>query len=328
MRSRATSTINCSGGFDDDVRRATGGPLRGVAVQTVQVNIGLTCNMACRHCHLGCSPTRTEQMDWPTMENALEAARRARAKTLDITGGAPEMHPRFRQLIQAARAEGLNIIVRTNLSIMLEEGYSDLPQFLHDRQVRLVASLPCYLEENVDRQRGKHAHRDSITVLRRLNAVGYGNGSGLSLDLVFNPLGPSLPPDQANLEAAYRRELDEGFGICFTRLVAMTNLSIGRFGHELRKEGLDEGYRQLLKDAFNPQTIVGLMCRHQLHVGHDGTMYDCDFNCALNLPAATPGAHHVRDFDPETYVRRHIATGQHCYGCAAGAGSSCAGTIV
>lgn len=312
--------------FDQRVRQTAGGDLRGLSIDTVQVNIGLRCNLACHHCHVESSPKRNEEMDWETMGLVLDAARRAGAKTLDITGGAPEMHLRFREFVEAAMRQGLHVIVRTNLTIMLQPGFELLPTFFADRGVHLVASLPCYLETNVDKQRGTHVYRESIDVIRQLNRLGYGDDPRRMLDLVYNPGGPNLPPPQATLEQAYRVELLRRFGIRFNRLYTITNLPIGRFMHELRRDGKAEAYEQRLSDAFNPATIPGLMCRHQLHVGWDGTMYDCDFNFALALPVAdvTP---HIRDFDPQVYLGRRIATGAHCFGCTAGNGSSCKGSL-
>ena len=320
-------TVNGHDDFDAHCRGAVGGELTGLTLDTVQVNIGLACNLACHHCHVSSSPQRTERMDWTTMQQVLEACEQARAATLDVTGGAPEMHPDFRRFVDCARGRDLAVMVRTNLTIMLQEGYQDLPEFLADRRVQLVASLPCYLAANVDKQRGRDVYRDSIDVIRRLNAVGYGHRPELPLDLVYNPGGPSLPGDQADLERAYRRELDARFGLRFTRLHTMTNMPIGRFLHDLQREGGAEPYARLLRDAFNPATLDGLMCRRQLHVGWDGTMYDCDFNFALSLPA-TGSPVHVRDFDGPRFVARRIATAAHCFGCTAGGGSSCGGALV
>jgi radical SAM/Cys-rich protein len=265
-------------------------------------------------------------MDWETMVQVLHAARIAGATTFDITGGAPEMNPWFRPFIDAAMAQGMEVMVRTNLTVMLEAGYQDLPQWYADRQVHLIASLPCYLEVNVEKQRGKHVYQESIEVIRRLNAVGYGIDDPLLLDLVYNPGGASLPPDQQALEQDYRRELGTRFGIHFSRLLTITNMAIGRFLHDLQRQGKAEKYQRLLRDAFNPATLDSLMCRHQLHVGWDGTMYDCDFNFALSLPV-NGAAKHVRDFDPDEFVSRAVATGEHCFGCTAGSGSSCGGAI-
>lgn len=312
--------------FDDAVGKATGRPLQAQSIDTVQVNIGLVCNLACRHCHVESSPKRTESMDWPTMQWVLEAARRAGAATLDITGGAPEMHPHFRAFVDAALDQGLHVIVRTNLTIMLREGYEDLPEFFASRGVHLVASLPCYTAENVDRQRGRHVYNESIEAIRRLNEAGYGVADERPLDLVYNPLGPDLPPEQSRLESDYRRELRQRAGIRFTRLFTIANMPIGRFLHDLHRDGKAGQYTRLLRDSFNPATLPGLMCRHQLHVGCDGTLYDCDFNFALGLPAGARGKH-VRNFDPGAFRRRNIATGQHCFGCTAGHGSSCGGAL-
>jgi radical SAM/Cys-rich protein len=260
------------------------------------------------------------------MALVLDAARRAGAEVLDLTGGAPEMNPHFRRFVEAARPAGLRVIVRTNLTVLLLEGFRNLPGFFARHRVRVVASLPCYREDNVDRQRGRQVHRESIDVLQRLNREGYGSDPTLPLDLVYNPGGPCLPPGQAALEEAYRRELAEHFGVRFTRLIAIANMPIGRFLRDLGREGKDQEYQWLLRESFNPETVDGLMCRHQLHVGWDGTMYDCDFNCALRLPVTGP-ARHVRDFDPERFLRRRIATASHCFGCTAGQGSSCGGAL-
>ncbi|MFA9479710.1 arsenosugar biosynthesis radical SAM (seleno)protein ArsS [Phycisphaerales bacterium AB-hyl4] len=319
-------TIQGQTGFDQYVDQAAGEPLTGRSIETVQVNVGLKCNLACHHCHVESSPKRTEQMSWQTMLDVLAAARMAGAQTLDITGGAPEMHPRFCDFVDAAIKQKLAVMVRTNLTIMLVDGYKDLPQFYADRGVHLVASLPCYLPNNVDKQRGRHVYRDSIEVIQRLNRIGYGSNSDKVLDLVYNPLGPTLPPEQKKLEKAYRVALFDQFDIRFNNLYAITNIAIGRFLHDLARDGKAEAYQQLLRDAFNPQTLEGLMCRHQLHVGHDGTMFDCDFNYALGLPM-TGTLRHVRDFEPTRFMQRRIATGEHCFACTAGCGSSCGGAL-
>ena len=309
------------------VKQAQGGPLIGATLRTVQVNIGLTCNLACRHCHVTSGPKRAEQMSPETQALVLDAARRAGAETLDITGGAPEMNPTFRTFVDGALAMGLRVMVRTNLTIQLVEGYVDLPGWYADRKVHLVASLPCYLENNVDKQRGRGVYHDSIEVIRRLNAVGYGTRDDLPLDLVFNPGGPKLPPPQEALGDDYRRELGERYGIRFTRLLTITNMPVGRFLHDLAREGRAEEYEATLRNAFNAGTLDGLMCRHQIHVSHDGGLHDCDFNYALGLKSDRRAATHVRDFDPETYRTRRIVLGEHCYGCTAGSGSSCGGSV-
>lgn len=327
--SRAAVALRVNGRnvFDDRIDAARGGPLRAESIRTIQANIGLTCDLACRHCHVESSPKRREQMDWETMELVLAAAKRCAAETLDITGGAPEMNPHFRRFVKAARSGGLEVMVRTNLTILLAEGYEDMPGFYRDQRVHLVASLPCYLAENVDRQRGLRVYDRSIEATRRLNAVGYGNDPSLPLDLVYNPLGPSLPPAQAELEQDYRRELRECFGIRFNRLYTITNMPIGRFMHDLRRDGRGENYARLLRESFNAATIDELMCRHQVHVGWDGTLHDCDFNHALGMRTTDDGPRHIRDFDPRKLGRRRISTGDHCFGCTAGHGSSCGGAL-
>ncbi|MFW6060287.1 MAG: arsenosugar biosynthesis radical SAM (seleno)protein ArsS, partial [Phycisphaeraceae bacterium] len=243
------------------------------------------------------------------------------------TGGAPEMNPHFRRFVAAARAQNLHVMVRTNLTILLEPGYKDMPVFFRDHRAHLVASLPCYLEQNVNKQRGLRVYEQSIDVIQRLNGVGYGHSDTLPLDLVYNPLGPLLPPSQDKLEADYRRALDERFGIRFNKLYAIANLPIGRFLHDLRRQGRDGEYFDLLRQAFNPATLDGLMCRDQLHVSYDGTLHDCDFNYALNMPVDETLPRHIRDFDPDLHTRRRITTGGHCFGCTAGDGSSCGGAI-
>ncbi len=327
--------------FDRAVEAATGSPLRAADIRTFQVNVGLRCNLACHHCHVESGPKRTEEMNWEAMAMVLEAAQLAGAQTIDITGGAPEMNPNFRRLVSAAKAQGHEVIVRTNLTIALEPGYEDLPEFFAAQRVHLVASLPCYLEVNVDKQRGRHVYAESIEVIKRLNALGFGIDPGLQLDLVYNPGGPSLPPPQDALEADYRRELDRQFGLRFTRLYTITNMPIGRFQHDLERGGKGAAYKQKLVDAFNPATIDPLMCRHQVHVSHDGTLSDCDFNYAIKLGVNAPegewgegrshSPRHIRDLASREsiarFARRSIATGEHCFACTAGCGSSCGGAL-
>ncbi len=320
-------TIGGNNAFDQEVSSTMRAPLRARAINTVQVNIGLTCDLACRHCHVESSPKRTEQMSWDTMELVINAAQRASAQTIDITGGAPEMNPHFRQFVVEARGRGLAVTVHTNLTILTHDGYQDMPAFFSDHGVHLVASLPCYTPENVKKQRGLHVYEESIEVIRQLNAVGYGLSEGLLLDLVYNPGGPTLPPPQAKLEEDYRRELGERCGISFSRLLTITNMPIGRFLHDLDRDGTGNAYRLILKDGFNAETLEGLMCRDQIHVSHDGTLHDCDFNYALNIPTAIEAPTHIRDFNPKSLAKRRINTGEHCFGCTAGSGSSCGGAI-
>lgn len=267
-------------------------------------------------------------MDWETMESVLDLAGNLAAEVVDITGGAPEMHPDFKRFVIAARGRGHEVIVRTNLTILLEEGYEDLPEFFRDQRVHLVASLPCYQEENVEKQRGEGVYTDSIEVLRRLNALGYGTDPTLQIDLVYNPVGPALPPDQGELESDYRRELADRFGISFTHLHTIANVPIGRFRGELQRGKRLDSYLTLLREAFNPGTIDALMCRHQISIRWDGTLYDCDFNLAIGCPSVIKQSPNVRDIRPEELLNRRIFTGDHCFACSAGAGSSCGGALV
>ncbi len=314
--------------FDARVIAATGAPLAGERITTIQVNVGLTCNITCEHCHVSSSPRRTEQMGWETMEQVLRVAREVGASLIDITGGAPEMNPHFRRLVEAATDAGVAVMVRTNLTILLEPGYQDLPEFFASRRVHLVASLPCYTMENVDRQRGDGVYQGSIEAMRRLNAIGYGREPHLPLDLVYNPGGADLPGEQSALEADYKRELWDRHRLVFSHLFTITNMPIGRFMTALKKERKVEMYRALLRSSFNEATIAPLMCRHQIEVDWNGVIYDCDFNLALRLPARDghEGRLHIRDFDPRLHTRR-IVTGEHCFGCTAGHGSSCGGAL-
>ena len=314
--------------FKETVAAHAGGLLCGRGIETIQVNVGLRCDLACRHCHVESSPIRTEEMSHETMELVLAAVGRAGVGTVDITGGAPELHPHLRWFIESLRALGCGVIVRTNLSVLLLPGIETLPTFFRDHRVELVASLPCYSEQNVDRQRGGGTYEKSIEAIRRLNALGYGVEPAYPLHLVYNPVGATLPPPQAALEADYRRELRERFGISFTRLLTITNMPIGRFRHDLRREGREAGYLDLLRAAFNARTLEGLMCRHQISVGWDGRLYDCDFNLALRMPVNHSGPEHIRAFDAAVLARRRIVTGEHCFGCTAGCGSSCGGALV
>jgi len=313
--------------FDRQVARAEGAPPHAVGLRKIQVNIGLVCNQQCRHCHVAAGPRRQEQMDWLTMEHVVEAARRAGVEEVDITGGAPEIHPDFTRFVDALGDLGVLVRVRTNLTILVEPGYEDRAPFMAERRVALVASLPCYLKANVDRQRGDGVYDASIRALRRLNQLGYGVREELPLELVYNPQGPVLPPAQEALENDYRQELDERFGVRFTRLLTISNMPIGRFLADLRASGREEGYRRLIEDAFNPATLDGLMCRSQISVGWNGDVYDCDFNLALRMRVDHGAPTHIRDFDPDQLARRRIVTARHCFGCTAGAGSSCGGAL-
>lgn len=302
--------------------------LMGLDIDTIQVNLTLRCNQSCTHCHLDCSPTRTEMMDRDTMADVNEAALRAQTPLVDITGGAPELNPHLRNFIIMLRQAGRVVQVRTNLTVLLEKEQTGMPEFFRDHQVRLVASLPCYQEDNVNAQRGPSAYQNSIEAIRRLNAAGYGVQDSLQLNLVYNPTGPFLPPDQKTLEQDYRRELQNRFGLSFTSLLTITNMPLGRFANQLKASGRQEDYLQLLEDSFNPETVPSLMCRHQVSVSWDGMLYDCDFNLALRLPVNHSAPNHISRFDPTVLRCRRIVTGQHCLGCTAGHGSSCGGSLV
>ncbi len=304
-------------------------PLRAAGIQVLQVNVGKLCNQTCRHCHVDAGPDRREVMSRETMQACLDVLAHSDIPTLDITGGAPEMNPFFRWLVTEARRLGRHVIDRCNLTILLAPGYQDLPTFLAEHRVEIVASLPCYLPENTDAQRGDGVFHRSITALQQLNAVGYGQpDSGLVLTLVYNPVGPSLPPPQAELEAAYRRELRARYGVVFNRLYTITNMPISRFLDDLLHSGEYESYMRKLIDAYNPTTVAGVMCRTTLSVGWDGRLYDCDFNQMLDLPLAPGLPRNIRDFDTRQLEQRAIVTGQHCYGCTAVCGSGCQGAIV
>ena len=314
--------------FDREILRVTGSGLYSLEIGTLQVNVGLRCNQECRHCHLEASPRRAEMMEWTTMERVLEAAKDARCRLVDLTGGAPELNPHFCRFVQRLSKGGHRVQVRTNLTVLMEPGMEAVPEFLRDHQVSLVASMPCYLRENVRAQRGEGVYEKCIAAMKRLNALGYGVDPVCPLHLVYNPGGPFLPPEQSNLEAEYRRELRTRFGIAFTRLLTITNMPIGRFATELSRQNQAEGYWHLLQKSFNSETVESLMCRHQLSIGWDGTLYDCDFNLALSLPVDHGAPDHVHRFDLPGLVTRRIVTGKHCFGCTAGFGSSCGGALL
>lgn len=304
-------------------------PLRADGIDVLQVNVGKLCNQTCRHCHVDAGPERREIMSRETMAFCLDALVRAEIPILDITGGAPEMNPHFRWLVAEARHRGRRVLDRCNLTILLTPGHDDLPEFLAEQGVEIVASLPCYSAENTDAQRGDGVFAKSIAALQRLNALGYGRAdSGLILTLVYNPLDPSLPPPQPALEAAYRRELSERYGITFNRLFTLANMPISRFLDDLARAGRHKEYLAKLVAAYNPQAVSGVMCRTMLSVGWDGRLFDCDFNQMLELDLAPGLPRHIRDFDAAMLSRRLIATAQHCYGCTAGSGSGCQGSII
>ncbi len=314
--------------FERAIAKYNGEGLHGLDIETIQVNIGLKCNLECAHCHVVSSLRRKEMMDWETMEHVIAAAEKAQAKLVDITGGAPEMHPLFRQFVRTLREKGFLVLVRTNLTILLEPGFETMPDFFREQAAQLCASLPCYLEENVDKQRGTGVFEGSIKALKLLNNCGYGIEPHLPLNLVYNPVGPTLPPDQSELEEDYKQELKSKYGIEFTHLLTVANMPIGRFRSDLKRADQLEVYNQLLRDSLNSATLDGLMCRHQINIGWDGKLYDCDFNLALKLPVERHLPQHIKDFDPDLFARRRLMTGFHCFGCTAGSGSSCGGALV
>ncbi len=298
-------------------------------LETLQVNLGYRCNQACVHCHVNAGPNRTESMSQETIEEVLRFLRASSVHTLDLTGGAPEINPHFRYLVSSARALGVRVIDRCNLTILEEPGYEDLAEFLASHQVEIIASLPCYLEDNVDRQRGNGVFNASLRALRRLNRLGYGkDGSGLVLHLVYNPQGPVLPPPQADLEAAYHEHLAQ-YGIVFNRLYTLTNMPIARFGSMLISKGQFHGYMKLLRDNFQEANLPSVMCRTLVSVDWRGYVYDCDFNQMLGLPlGAYERPHtHLAELSGQTLAGKPITTAEHCYGCTAGQGSSCSGAL-
>jgi radical SAM/Cys-rich protein len=298
-------------------------------LETLQVNLGYRCNQACLHCHVNAGPKRKESMERPTVDAVLMFLRRSGAAHLDLTGGAPEMNPHFRYLVAAARNLGVKVIDRCNLTILEEPGHEDLAEFLAAQWVEIVASLPCYLEDNVDRQRGDGVFEASRRALLKLNALGYGvAGSGLILNLVYNPQGPVLPPPQAELEAAYRRELQTRYGISFNHLFALANMPIQRFGSTLISRGEFPPYLQQLRGAHRADNLPHVMCRRLLSVDWEGRVYDCDFNQMLGLPLGGQEIPPTLDrLDPATLTATPIATADHCYGCTAGHGSGCGGAL-
>ena len=303
--------------------------LQRTRLDTLQVNLGYRCNQTCLHCHVNAGPNRTEMMDDATLALMPQVLRARGITTLDLTGGAPELHPGFRALVRAARAHGVRVIDRCNLTILAEPGQEDLAAFLAEHRVEVVASLPCYQADNVDRQRGDGVFQTSVAALQQLNALGYGvEGTGLLLNLVYNPQGPSLPPNQQALQADYKRELMEHHGIVFNQLLALTNMPIQRFGSTLVSKGTFDTYMDLLKTSFQADNLHGVMCRSLVSVDWQGWLSDCDFNQQLGLPLGTSGLRrHLRDLLTTPLDTQSIRVAGHCFGCTAGQGSSCGGAL-
>lgn len=304
--------------------------IRRRALNTLQVNLGYRCNQSCLHCHVNAGPNRIEMMDGDTVDLVIEVLQARSISTLDLTGGAPELNAHFRRLVVAARVLGVEVIDRCNLTILSELGQDDLAAFLAEQGVQVVASMPCYSPANVDRQRGDGVFDLSITGLQQLNALGYGaEGSGLPLNLVYNPQGPSLPPPQGALEADYKRELLQHFGIRFNHLFALTNMPVQRFGSTLVSKGTFASYMQLLRQAFQADNLETVMCRSMISVDWQGDLYDCDFNQMLGLPARLGKANrpHLRNLLQANPEGESIRIADHCYGCTAGQGSSCGGAL-
>lgn len=299
-------------------------------LETLQINLGYLCNQSCLHCHVNAGPTRKEIMQLETVEDIIYFLRKSNIKKLDLTGGAPELNPHFRKLVSTAHSMGIHIIDRCNLTVLHEHGQEDTADFLAQNKVEVVASLPCYLEDNVDGQRGNGVFKTSIEAIKLLNLSGYGvEGSGLELNLMYNPLGAHLPPAQCQLEQDYKRELNNRYGITFNNLYTLTNMPIKRFGSTLISKGNFNEYMNLLKNAYQTSNLQTVMCRNLLSVDWQGYIYDCDFNQMLELPLTEKGQKmHLNDVSNDNLDKRNIMIADHCYGCTAGQGSSCGGALV
>ena len=301
--------------------------LRRAALSELQINLGYLCNQACEHCHVEAGPKRTEIMSRETMDRILSWASASAIRSVDLTGGAPELNPDFRYFCDRFLEQGTAVTSRCNITVLFEPGQEDLAEWYARRQIRLVCSLPCYSRKNVDKQRGKGVFGKSINGLKALNDAGYGRLPELVVDLVYNPTGPFLPPPQQALEADYRKRLKEDFGIVFNSLLTLTNLPVKRFRHFLERTGQLLSYEQLLVDNFNPATIPALMCRHLVSVDWQGHVYDCDFNQMLEIPLGLTGRKKLWELQPDHVRGAPVAVAGHCFGCTAGAGSSCGGTL-
>jgi radical SAM/Cys-rich protein len=303
--------------------------LKRTSLETLQINVGKLCNQACHHCHVEAGPLRTEIMEEKTVDRIIELmAATPTLKTIDLTGGAPEMNPYFKKLVKAARKLNLEVIDRCNLTIFYEKGFEDIPAFLKEQKVHVVASLPCYTQANVDKQRGRGVFDKSIEGLKVLNDLGFGiEGSGLKLDLVYNPGGAFLPGNQQKLEADYKRELKQFFNLEFNNLFTITNMPIKRFLEDLNRQGKFDEYMTLLVNNFNSAAVDTVMCKSLVSIGWDGKIYDCDFNQMLEMPAASSKTNLWEIHSFNEYINQNIALANHCYGCTAGAGSSCGGAL-
>jgi radical SAM/Cys-rich protein len=313
-----------------DLRLAEAGlfPFRATGITVFQINVGKLCNQTCRHCHVDAGPDRIESMSRKTAEQCVAALAQTDIPTVDMTGGAPELNPNFRWLVEQAHTLDRHVVDRCNLTVLLLPSQQDLASFLAANQVEIVASLPYYRASQTDAQRGDGVFDKSIEAIRMLNRLGYGrDGSGLVLNLVYNPVGAFMPPKQEPTEALFKRELSARFGLTFNRLYTITNMPISRFLEFLLETENYDGYMERLANAFNPAAAAGVMCRSTLSVGWDGTLYDCDFNQMLELPVDHDAPSHIRDFDPARLHQRRIVTRNHCYGCTAGRGSSCGGSV-
>ncbi len=314
-------------GFPDALAASGLLPLRPTHLEILQINVGKRCNQTCRHCHVDAGPDRSEVMPRTVIEACLSFLARAGIPTLDITGGAPELHPDFREIVTRARALDAHVLHRCNLTAILLPNYADIPELLAAHRVEVIASLPYFQARETDAQRGEGVFQDSLLGLRRLNALGYGRGTGLILDLVTNPVGTYLPGNQAALERDWKRELKQRYDVDFDRLYTLTNMPISRFLDFLEQRGRTDAYVTRLADAYNPAAAAGVMCRNTLSVGWDGTLYDCDFNQMLDLPVGPAAPRTIFEADRRALEGRAIAVGPHCFGCTAGAGSSCGGAV-
>jgi radical SAM/Cys-rich protein len=301
--------------------------LRRDRLDTLQVNLGKRCNQTCSHCHVNAGPARTEEMDLETLDHVLDFLADSAAATVDITGGAPELNPNFRYLVEEVRRLGRHVVVRSNLTVQFEPGQGYLPGFFRENRVEVVASLPCYTADRVDAQRGEGVFEKSIQALKALNDQGYGDDPELSLNLVYNPVGTGLPGPQAELEADYRKALEAEHGVVFDHLFTIANMPIARFAEYLARAGETDAYMCRLAEAFNPDTLPHLMCRHLVSVDWQGYLYDCDFNQMLRMRIGGARGLHIQDATDQDLVDRRIQVMDHCYGCTAGAGSSCAGAL-